>query len=115
MPIVPALETVIILQDLDLMIAEVNDAQSSKTIADMGFNIDNLDKLESARKELLEKLDDSILRLYNRLSRRYSHRVVPVQNNICLGCFMTQPTRFTDTGNTQLRTCQSCNRILYKI
>jgi predicted nucleic acid-binding Zn-ribbon protein len=111
----PQLETIIMLQELDLMIAEATDKQSSKQFSDMGFSVENLDRLQTARSELTRKVDRDNLRLYDRLSKRYSHRVVPVQNSVCLGCFMAQPTQFSSDGNTKLRSCQSCSRILYSI
>ena len=111
----PQLETVIILQDMDLMIAEASDAQSSKKLNDMGFATNQLDKLQAARTEVAKKLNREVTRLYERLAKRYTHRVVPVQDNTCLGCFMAQPTQFSSDGNDRVRTCQSCNRILYAI
>ena len=111
----PQLESVIILQDLDLMIAEATDAQASKKVRELGFSVEHLDRLHTARIDLVNRLDRDVLRLYDRLSKRYSHRVVPVQDNVCLGCFMNQPTQFFGDGNQKMRACQSCSRILYTI
>jgi predicted nucleic acid-binding Zn-ribbon protein len=111
----PQLEAVIVLQDLDLMIAEATDSKASQQLSDMGFSIDHVERLQAARGEVVKKLNREVMRHYDRLSKRYSHRVVPVQGNICLGCFMAQPTQFSNETNNTVRSCQSCSRILYSI
>jgi predicted nucleic acid-binding Zn-ribbon protein len=111
----PQLEAVIILQDLDLMIAEASDSKASQQLSQLGFSVEHVERLQAARAEVVKKLNRELMRHYDRLSKRYSHRVVPVQGNICLGCFMAQPTQFSDETNESVRNCQSCNRILYSI
>jgi predicted nucleic acid-binding Zn-ribbon protein len=111
----PQLEAVIILQDLDLMIAEATDSQASAKLSQLGFTMDHVEKLQAARADVVKRLSREVMRHYERLSKRYTHRVVPVQANICLGCFMAQPTQFSSETNNTLRSCQSCSRILYSI
>jgi len=107
------LEGILILQDLDLMIAEAADRRAASRLAQLGFHVDRLDRLRAARTQATDRLSPETLRLYERLSRRYSHRVVAVQSETCLGCFVTQPTGFSCEGNSSLHTCQSCGRILF--
>jgi len=40
---------------------------------------------------------------------------VPVKNDICLGCFLRQPTSIGVKGreDEQIFTCENCGRMLY--
>ena len=99
------------LQDIDVMIRE------RKSEEDLGFNIEGLAALESARVKLAEGIDGRTLRMYERLAKRYDRAVVPVIEHRCLGCSMTVPTAKRKLGGsgtaTSLVTCESCGRILF--
>jgi predicted nucleic acid-binding Zn-ribbon protein len=101
------------LQDIDVMIRE------RKQDEDLGFGVEGLASLESARKALAEQIDTRTLRLYERLSKRYDRAVVPVIEHRCLGCSITVPTSKRKLGGTgaasSMITCESCGRILFFI
>jgi predicted nucleic acid-binding Zn-ribbon protein len=107
----------IALQDIDLMILEARDPEQTGAEAELGFKMKNLDALITSRGHLAEQLDQRILGLYERMRKRYGRAVVPVESQICLGCFMTLPTK--DVGQVggsrddRVETCENCGRILY--
>ena len=109
------LTTIVLLQDLDLMIREAQDPKSSQEVERLGFRFDGLDKLVAARDEIASTLDRRAMSLYKVAAGRYQGRaVVPVKDRICLGCSAMQPTGF-ETDADRLATCQSCGRILYPL
>jgi predicted nucleic acid-binding Zn-ribbon protein len=99
------------LQDVDVMIRE------RKSEEDLGFSVEGLESLETARKKLAEQIDSRTLRLYERLAKRYDRAVVPVIEHRCLGCSMTVPTskrKLLGSGAAStMVTCESCGRILF--
>jgi predicted nucleic acid-binding Zn-ribbon protein len=102
------------LQDLDLMIKEVNDADTSSEIRQMGFKLDGIAELHAARENLAKRVRPQLLNRYERLSRSYGRAVVPVTSNLCLGCFVTLPTSYPSLkSKDSFLTCQNCGRILY--
>jgi hypothetical protein len=109
----PQLEGVLALQDLDMMIAELTDPGTSRQMSGLGFTVEPLERLHAARAQAASRLSRDVRTLYERLARRYERRVVPVQDNICLGCFVAQPTYLTGAGNSKLHRCEFCGRILY--
>lgn len=99
------------LQDIDLLIRE------RKSEEELGFSTEGLEDLESARAKLATQLDGRMLRLYERLTRRYDRAVVPVVEHRCLGCSLVIPTSQRRSGEDrrsgQVITCESCGRILF--
>ncbi|HKY30976.1 MAG TPA: hypothetical protein VJV23_00450 [Candidatus Polarisedimenticolia bacterium] len=110
----PQLETLIMLQDLDLMIREVTDKTTATQMTRIGFEVDAVDRLREARDELARKIDPDLLVAYERLMQRSQRAIVPVRNSVCLACFLKQPTKYLPTDQT-IRTCNHCNRFLYYI
>ena len=109
------LTTIVLLQDLDLMIREAQDPKASEEGTRLGFRFDGLEQLVAAREEIAKTLDRRAMSLYKVAAGRYQGRaVVPVKDRICLGCSAMQPTGF-EAGAERLGTCQSCGRILYPI
>jgi predicted nucleic acid-binding Zn-ribbon protein len=102
------------LQDLDSMIREAEDADTSSEMKQMGFKLEGMEELQKARDTLATRIRPQLLNRYERLSKSYGRAVVPVTGNLCLGCFVTLPTSYPSlqTKNTLL-TCESCGRILY--
>ncbi len=84
---------------------------------EVGFEIDNIKKMEEARASIVSQLKDHIYRKYSRLTKRYGSAVVPVVNNICQGCYLLLPTQMisADQENKSVITCPNCGRILYWI
>ena len=103
------------LQDLDTLIRETQDEKRKAELESLGFTLDNVEPLQIARKELMKRIDDRYLRVYERLSQKYGRGVVPVVNRTCLGCFQSVPPSFFSevTANQPVKVCENCGRILY--
>ena len=105
------LELLVALQDLDLMIAEAHEVET------LGFSITGVSELKSAREDLSAKITKPLLFRYERLRAKLKRAIVPVKNDICLGCFLRQPTAIGVKGreDDQIFTCENCGRMLYWI
>ena len=110
----PQLETLIMLQDLDLMIKEMSDQKTASQMSRIGFEVNAVDNLAEARAEIAAKIDAEHLAVYERLMQRYQRAIVPVRNSICLACFLKQPTKYSVSDEKILR-CLHCNRFIYFI
>jgi predicted nucleic acid-binding Zn-ribbon protein len=108
------IKLLVALQDLDLMIREAKDSETSTEMKQMGFKLEGIDVLQEARTNLSKRIRPQLLNRYERLSKSYGRAVVPVTGNLCLGCFSTLPTSYPSlrTKHTLL-TCENCGRILY--
>jgi predicted nucleic acid-binding Zn-ribbon protein len=104
------LRMLVALQDLDMMIRESKQEEES-----LGFKIQHLEKLHTAREHLAAQIDDEWLRLYERVAKRHGRAVVPVEGGVCLGCFMGLPTsaQIKPKPGENIRVCENCGRILY--
>lgn len=106
----------IALQDVDEMIQEARDPEKQSAMTKLGFKAKNLDALVTSRKKLADQLDKRTLTLYERMRTRYGRAVVPVEGQICLGCFMNLPTRNIGAAaerKDRVEVCENCGRILY--
>lgn len=103
------LRCLVALQDIDNMISE------SEKEAELGFQTQGVDKLQGLREEVAQQINPSMLRTYERLHQKYRRGVVPVKDDICLGCFVKLPTSLTTRGkeNVIIFRCENCGRILY--
>lgn len=103
------LEVLVNLQDLDMMIVEMAEVEK------LGFNVQGKENLEEARNELIRKMSKPLLYKYEKLKKRYKRAIVPVQDDVCLGCFMRLPTSFSAKGreDAMVYECEGCGRILY--
>lgn len=102
------------LQDLDLMIKEAEDSETSSELKGMGFKLDGVAELRTARDNLAKRIKPQLLNRYERVSRNYDRAVVPVTGDLCLGCFAKIPTSFKSLSEKDnILTCESCGRILY--
>jgi len=110
----PQLESLIMLQDLDLMIKEMGDQKTANQMKGIGFELNPVESLREAREDLARKIEPDHLAAYSRLMERYQRAVVPVKGNVCLACFLKQPTKYSVADN-KLRCCNNCNRFLYFI
>lgn len=99
------------LQDIDLLIRE------RKSEEELGFSTEGIEDLESARAKLAAQVNSRMLRLYERLTKRYDRAVVPVVEHRCLGCSLVVPTSKRKSGEDRrsgkVVTCESCGRILF--
>ena len=99
------------LQDLDLMIREAA-VQEEKNL---GFKIEDVSRLQEARRKLANALNPEVLKRYERIMERFDRAVVPVHKGICLGCFMSLPTAQAQNVKRyeEIKICENCGRILY--
>lgn len=109
------LRLLVTLQDLDLMIRESHDPEKQGEEEDLGFELKNLETLQTARAKLAEQIGPRWLGLYERVSKRYGRAVVPVEGRVCLGCFVTLPTSVVPRKleDSEIGLCENCGRILY--
>ncbi len=107
------LEYLVMYQDLHLLLAE----SQEETIKDMGFDLNGVEEIEEAIKQLEEKINPQVLRTFKRLANRYHRPIAPVRGNVCLGCFTKLPTSFQSRAwsDSIIYTCENCGRILYWI
>jgi predicted nucleic acid-binding Zn-ribbon protein len=103
------LELLVALQDLDIMIKDIEDVKH------IGFDVQGKEKLEEARVDLVTKISKPLLFNYEKLKSRYKRSIVPVKDDICLGCFMRIPTSLFTRGRSdkEVILCEGCGRILY--
>jgi predicted nucleic acid-binding Zn-ribbon protein len=98
------------LQDLDLMIKESKQEEET-----LGFQIQNLEKLQTAREKLASQVESRWLNMYEKVSKKFGRAVVPVEAGVCLGCFMGLPTssQASQRKDQDVSVCENCGRILY--
>jgi predicted nucleic acid-binding Zn-ribbon protein len=104
------MEVLVHFQDIDLMLQEAEEEEKK-----MGFPMGGRDKLQKARDDLAKSIPVQFLRSYQRLRTRFKRPIVPVQNDVCLGCFAKLPTSYGEKGrkDQNILTCEQCGRILY--
>jgi predicted nucleic acid-binding Zn-ribbon protein len=112
------LELLIMLHDVDLLLKESQDANTSKKLRKIGFKTAKAaEKIALARQKLLDELDKEYVDRYERLMTRYDRALAPVLDGICYGCYQVMPTAVaTDKDrNREIRLCPNCGRFLYWI
>jgi predicted nucleic acid-binding Zn-ribbon protein len=111
-----ALADLVQLQDIDVLLREVRDPEMALQEEKLGFSLENVDSLERARHRLASKIDGKLLQTYERMSRRFTRVVVPVEGTICAGCRMSLPTsaRAKHSPSLDIENCENCGRILYR-
>ena len=88
--------------------------QKAKKLQEMGFGMEGLEDLQTARDELAASISKQLLSRYERTAKRLGRAVVPVTGNVCLGCFAVIPTAYTSAENqNRILQCENCGRILY--
>jgi predicted nucleic acid-binding Zn-ribbon protein len=104
------------LQDIDFLLREVKDPEMASQEEKLGFSLDNVETLEKARQRLASRIDGKLLQTYERMSRRFTRVVVPVEGTICAGCRMSLPTstRAKISPSVDIENCENCGRILYR-
>jgi predicted nucleic acid-binding Zn-ribbon protein len=109
------LKLLVILQDLDTMIRESSDPEKLKEMKTIGFEIQGIEKLRTARAKLAEGIEKPYLSLYERVAKRHGRAVVPVEDRTCLGCFQNVPPSFFSeiSADRPVKVCENCGRILY--
>jgi len=104
------IELLVHFQDIDLMLQEAEEEEKK-----MGFPMEGRGRLQKARDEMAKGIDTPFLRTYQRLRTRFKWPIVPVQNDVCLGCFAKLPTSYGEKGRKDqgIYTCEQCGRLLY--
>ena len=108
-----ALESIVKLNDLDLLLHELGDAAALARLKKLGFLIGTLRRLEIQRGQLAAALERRWMTVYERARQRYGRAVAAVRGRVCMGCFITLPTTARPRLETELTVCESCGRILY--
>lgn len=111
------MDALVELQDIDVLLREVKDPEISSQEERMGFSLEHVDSLERARRRVAAQIDEKLLQTYERMSRRFSRVVVPVEGAVCAGCRMSLPTasiRSQSIGAVTVEKCENCGRILYR-
>ncbi|HMB01208.1 MAG TPA: C4-type zinc ribbon domain-containing protein [Spirochaetota bacterium] len=78
---------------------------------------DDINKFTKEKEKVEKKLDPSLVRTFKRIySNKANLAVVPVEDNVCHGCYMKIPNQVEIhvKRNEQIVLCPSCSRILYK-
>jgi len=108
------------LQDVDEMLREARDPARASEIEGLGFKAKDIEALKASRVKLAGRIAPRVLNMYERIAKRWGRAVVPVQDRICLGCFMSLPTQHIgvdkDPGQgppDHVESCENCGRILY--
>src|SRR5262245_35887561 len=116
-PLNEQLDALVTLQDIDLMLRDSRDPEMATHEDRLGFARENVKSLEKTRERLRSRIDEPLLRTYERMSRKIPRLVVPVEGRVCQGCRMSLPTSSAarNTPGTTIETCENCGRILYRI
>lgn len=109
------IESLVLLADLDAMIREAQNPDSRTRLRKLGFDLEGLPRLMTARGRLAESVDQRWTFSYERTRQRYGRAVAAVRDRVCSGCFVTLPTtaRPRDGNAPTPQLCESCGRILY--
>jgi hypothetical protein len=108
----PVLEALIILHDLDVLLMEME----SPHYKELGFKVsDRLMEVEKARKEIIGRIPENVLKRYEKLRKKYRRGLAPVIGGVCLNCFVHLPIAFVSQPgkNEELQTCPNCGIFIY--
>lgn len=112
------LDALVELQDIDVLLREVRDPEIASQEARMGFSLEHVEGLEKARGKVAATIDEKLLQIYERMSRRFARVVVPIEGTVCAGCRMSLPTSSMRGRHASLlgtvEICENCGRILYR-
>ncbi|MEO1857115.1 MAG: C4-type zinc ribbon domain-containing protein [Rubritalea sp.] len=96
------------LVDIDIVALEEKGTQSTA----------RLNEVLAERAELVQKVDDSLVVLYDRLLKsKGNDPVAPLKGSQCKGCHMkvTQTTMVNVQAEKAIAQCENCGRILYSV
>ena len=115
-PLTDQLQALVHLQDIDLMLREVKDPVIANHEERLGFALENVGGLERARDKVARQIDRQLLQTYERMSRRFTRVVVPVEGSVCQGCRISLPTSSAsrNAASVTIENCENCGRILYR-
>jgi hypothetical protein len=107
-------KSLVIVQELDSLLAELGAADPHGREKASGFSPGEAERLRAERARIVAGLSPELLRRYEKLRQRYPRAVVGTERGVCLGCFMLRPTAMASRAGG-LETCERCGRILFRI
>ena len=109
-----SLGAMVLLSDLDSLIREAQDESARARLRKLGFALDGLPRLLTARQRLAETTERRWVQVYERVRQRYGRGLAAVRERVCSGCFVTLPTTARPRSDAKaLQICESCGRLLY--
>jgi predicted nucleic acid-binding Zn-ribbon protein len=114
----PQLEVLLQIQDLKAKRKDLVEIDDAAQVQEEEFGLD----LESATRQIEEKIDELVQELepqvrsrYGRLATGLNRVVVPAINGVCYGCFVAVPTAVASDPEERagLPHCGTCGRFLY--
>lgn len=109
------LKDLVALQELDALLAELEEAAAREREAALGFALGETDRLRAERARLAAGLRPEILARYETVRHRHARAVVPASQGVCMGCFTRRPTAMATSHAGGLETCERCGRILFRL
>lgn len=99
------------------MLREARNPEIATHEESLGFALGNMKALERTRERLASRIDEQLLRTYERVSRKSPRVIVRVEGGVCQGCRMSLPTSSASRNltGTSLENCQNCGRILFRL
>lgn len=75
----------------------------------------SLDRIDGEISQISLKIPQEDLQLYLEIRRARTRGIVPIDNNICRGCYMKVPSYIIQAirEKLELKKCENCGRILY--
>jgi len=110
---VTATRPLVLLHDLDLLLAEARDAEWVAKLRRAGLILGDVRALERARALEFERVEPRWRPHYERALRRYGSAVASVRGRVCHGCHMALPRSAFPGESDAVSLCESCGRILY--
>ncbi len=110
-----AAETLVAVQDIDLLIEEASDRDHLREARRCGLALPTtaVASLQAERDRLTVGIDRRWLELYERCRARYGRGLTAVRDRTCLGCQTRLPTSSAPpAGIALLQACESCGRLL---
>ncbi len=94
---------------------EAEAEESVEELDDMGVSLKaEMEKALKKRKDLLAKVDSSVLPMYSRLIKRDGEPLTKIHNNTCGCCHLKlTPQTITDSKKGQITSCDTCGHLIY--
>ncbi len=101
----PLVNTLVQLQELLLIRSEQKASDSEKYVS----------QLDESIAALLDKIPPDTRALFQKIQKKEVLSIVPISNNVCLGCGLTLPISlvYAVRAGQKLYQCTHCSRILY--
>jgi predicted nucleic acid-binding Zn-ribbon protein len=82
---------------------------------ELGEHQQELARQDERREQIRKAISPEVLKVYDRAYGAHGEGVVPIENNICQGCFstITPNDRSRLLSSLELVVCRSCQRIVY--